>query len=388
MEPPIGNKAMISTIIDSIVQIVISAWDVLLDSSPYIIFGFLVAGLLKAFIPNDLVQRHLGEGRISSIFKASLLGIPIPLCSCGVLPAAAGIREQGAGKGAVSSFMISTPETGVDSIAITYALLDPLMTVFRPVAAFFTAVTTGLAVHVTDRERKTPKPSLTPLQTLPTNTCSCEDDCCAVPEAKQKASIKTRIQSGMRFSFGDLLEDIGSWLLIGVLLAGMIEVVLSPELIDAYLGNEIVSMLLMVAVATPLYVCATASTPIAAALVLKGLSPGAALVFLMAGPATNVATITVVARVIGKKAAAIYVASILICSLAMGWVVNLIYRMSGLDIQTWITGNTTESHGIIAYGSTLVLLLLIGRGFKNRVTDWGLRLKNRFRSTTENIHLR
>lgn len=139
-------------------QIVSSAWHVLLESSPYVIFGFTVAGLLKAFLPDNLVSRHLGTGRISSIFKAALIGIPLPLCSCGVLPAAAGLKEQGADKGAVTSFMISTPETGVDSIAITYALLDPLMTFFRPFSAFLTAVITGIGVKVIDplHEKETP----------------------------------------------------------------------------------------------------------------------------------------------------------------------------------------------------------------------------------------
>lgn len=148
------------SVLNTATQILFSFWAVLLDSSPFILFGFLVAGLLKAFIPNDLISRHLGGGRFSSVLKSSLVGIPIPLCSCGVLPAAAGMKEQGAGKGAVASFMISTPETGVDSIAITYALLDPLMTVIRPVAAFLTAITTGLLVNLADKESAPESPHL------------------------------------------------------------------------------------------------------------------------------------------------------------------------------------------------------------------------------------
>jgi uncharacterized protein len=132
-------------------EVLQSAWEVLLDSSPYVIFGFLVAGLLKAFLPDNLVAKHLGKGKTAGIFKSALVGIPLPLCSCGVLPAAAGLKEQGAGKGAISSFMISTPETGVDSIAITYALLDPIMAIIRPVSAFITAISTGLFINLTDR---------------------------------------------------------------------------------------------------------------------------------------------------------------------------------------------------------------------------------------------
>ena len=170
----------------------------------------------------------------------------------------------------------------------------------------------------------------------------------------------------MKFAFGDLLDDIGSWLMLGVLLAGLIGVFLSPGLIEAYLGDGILSMLIMLVVATPLYVCATASTPIAAALVMKGLSPGAALVFLLAGPATNVATLTVVSKLLGKKTALIYLISILINSLLFGVLVNFIYDFSGLSIQSWISSGGEESHGVIAYISTLMLLFLIFKGFVSK----------------------
>ena len=145
-------------IISFTLALISSAWDILLDSSPFIILGFLVAGFLKAFLSADFVSKHLGKGKASSVLKSSLVGIPIPLCSCGVLPAAAGLKEQGASQGAVASFMISTPETGVDSVAITYALLDPVMTVFRPLAAFFTAITTGLLVNLLDSKSE-PEPA-------------------------------------------------------------------------------------------------------------------------------------------------------------------------------------------------------------------------------------
>ena len=170
----------------------------------------------------------------------------------------------------------------------------------------------------------------------------------------------------MKFAFGELLDDIGSWLMLGVLLAGLIGVFVSPGLIEAYLGDGILSMLIMLAVATPLYVCATASTPIAAALVMKGLSPGAALVFLLAGPATNVATLTVVSKLLGKKTTAIYLVSILINSLLFGLLVNVIYDFSGLSIQSWVNYGSAENHGLIAYTSTLVLLFLVLKGFSSK----------------------
>lgn len=176
-----------------------------------------------------------------------------------------------------------------------------------------------------------------------------------------------KFTGGMKFAFGELLDDIGSWLMVGVLLAGLIGVFLSPGMIETYLGDGIVSMLLMLVLATPLYVCATASTPIAAALVLKGLSPGAALVFLLAGPATNVATMTVVSKLLGKKTMLIYLTSILISSLLFGMLVNFIYEVSGLSIQGWISSGSGESHGMIAYAATLILLLLLLKGYMTKL---------------------
>lgn len=344
--------------IDILTGVIGSSWGVLLDSAFFVLFGFFISGLLKAFLPDDLIRRHLGGNRLSAVIKASLAGIPIPLCSCGVLPTAAGLKEQGAGNGAVTSFMISTPETGVDSIAITYALLDPLMTVLRPVTAFFSAILTGVAVHFWGTEEKA-------ALKMADGSCDCGCGCRTVERAAR--SKLQRFRDGMRFAFDDLLNDIGPWLILGVVLAGLIGVFISPGMIEGYLGGGLFSMLAMLVVATPMYVCATASTPIAAALVLKGLSPGAALVFLLAGPATNVATMTVVSRLLGKRTALIYVGSILLSSLLCGLAVNRVYDWSGLSIKAWHATTGVESHGIVAYLSTVVLLLLISRGFWRKV---------------------
>lgn len=344
-------------------EVLAAVWEILLESSLFVLFGFFVAGLLKGFIPDDFVQRHLGGRRKSGILKASLFGIPIPLCSCGVIPAAAGLRKQGAGKGAVTSFMISTPETGVDSMAVTYALLDPIMTVVRPVAAFLTATCTGLLVHFFDKDVPAkPLESSGPAVSFPMASCSSEDCGCEEHGAEEIRTIFVawrKFRKGMSFAFGNLLSDIGPWLLLGIGLAGIITVTLSPEFIASYLGDGLLSMLIMIVLATPLYVCATASTPIAAALALKGLSPGAALVFLLAGPATNVATITVVAKLLGRKVAIIYVGSIMFCSLALGLFVNWIYIRLGLNIAGWVAGGEHSTHGLLYTVSALVLVLLI-----------------------------
>jgi uncharacterized membrane protein YraQ (UPF0718 family) len=339
--------------IETVLNIITACWDILLESSMFILFGFFIAGLLKAFIPNDFIQKHLGNGKMSSVLKSSLFGVPIPLCSCGVIPAAAGLREQGASKGATASFLISTPETGVDSIAVTYALLDPVMTVIRPVAAFFTALITGIGVNLLDKTPPTPKPMAFAM--APT----CKGKCACGTEEKEKKTIGMKLKEGMRFAFGDLLEDIGPWLLLGISLAGVITVYISPRFIEAYLGDGLFAMLVMIALSTPLYVCATASTPIAAALALKGLSPGAALVFLLAGPATNMATITVVSKLLGKKTMVIYLSAIVICSLVMGLLVNEIYGFLGLDITAWVQSQTHEHHGPVAVLAAVGLLFLI-----------------------------
>lgn len=279
--------------------------------------------------------------------------------------------------------MISTPETGVDSIAVTYALLDPVMTVMRPVAAFITASVTGLLVNLFDSEPApdpqklaTPGPgTLLPMATVaPVGDNTAERGCCSTEHYDQTqpplARMWDKLRRGMSFSFGTLLTEIGPWLMLGILLAALITLFLSPQFIESYLGDGVFSMLIMIGLATPLYVCATASTPIAAALALKGLSPGAALVFLMAGPATNMATITVVARLLGRKTAAIYVISIVICSLGLGLAVNWLYFGLGLSITGWVSGEHQHTHGMIYVISAIILLLLIVKPWIVKIYAW------------------
>ena len=347
-------------IIDAFTAVLLASWNVLLESAPFVLLGFFVAGLLKAFLPDDFVARHLGGGSMASIFKAAAMGVPIPLCSCGVLPAAAGLKKQGAGNGAVTSFLISTPETGVDSVAVSWALLDPLMTVIRPVVAFFTAVAAGIAVSFTDRHFRSERPETAMAPAAePQNACT--SGCCCSHKEPEPEGLAPKFINGMRFAFGDLLKDIGGWLFFGVLLAGVISVFLSPEIVSRYLSNEYLSMLLMLAISVPLYVCATASTPIAAALALKGISPGAALVFLLAGPATNAAAITVIAKLIGRRATVVYVAVIVAMSFLAGIAVNALYGALGIDITGWLAASAHEEGGLVAMLSAVALILLVVR---------------------------
>ncbi|GAB4276991.1 MAG: SO_0444 family Cu/Zn efflux transporter [Deferrisomatales bacterium] len=303
------------------------SWHILVESAPYLLFGFLAAGLLHGFVSTGYVERHLGQSRIGSVVKAALFGIPLPLCSCGVLPAALGLRKKGASKGATLSFLVSTPETGVDSIALTYALMDPLMTVFRPLAAFVTAVLAGVSENLFGR-------GAAAAPGAPTPSCGCGD-------APAQGPLLGRVREGLRYAFVDLLGELAPWLGAGILLAGLISAWVPEEVVGAYLGEGLTPLLVMLAVGIPLYICATASTPIAAALVLKGLSPGAALVFLLAGPATNVASLTALSRTLGPGATGRYLAAIAVGALGMGLGVDAAYRALGLTAQA-VAGAASE----------------------------------------------
>ena len=339
---------------DFLTRFIHETWHIFTDAAPYVIFGFLAAGLIRALLPEDAVARHLGGGSLSAVVKASLLGIPLPLCSCGVIPAAIGLRRQGAGRGPSAAFLVSTPESGVDSIAITWALLDPVMTVVRPIAAFITGTLTGMLIGALPEEK-------TELD-IELGACGCADNCCESAGA-QKQPLLSRVIDGTRYAFGELLKDIGGWLLLGVLIAGLVATLVPDGFFAMLFEYQAASLVLMLLVGIPLYMCASASTPIAAALVLKGLSPGAALVFLLAGPATNVATLTVVARFWGRKATLVYLGVIAICSLLLGWLVNELYAWANLDIGRWVT--TSEAHAVSAWGhlTALLLLALVGRAF-------------------------
>ena len=339
--------------------ILAECWEILAESAPYVLFGFFAAGVLKALLPEEAVARHLGKNSAASVLKASLLGIPLPLCSCGVIPAAVGLRRQGASKGASAAFLVSVPETGVDSIAITWALLDPVMTVVRPVASFITATVTGLLINRLPEDA--PEPTGTGSR-KDAGSCGCAATC---SEAENSPEIRTllgrRLRNGLAYAFGELLGDIGKWLLLGIAIAGVIAYFVPDDFFTRYLGSELLSLLIMLVVGIPLYICASASTPVAAALVLKGLSPGAALVFLLAGPATNAATITVVTRYFGRAATIIYLGSIALCSLALGWLTNRLYAWSGLDITRWVSEVGAAADSPMMVTAALVLLLLLAR---------------------------
>ena len=343
--------------------VVEASWLLLLDSSVYILFGILVAGLLKVFLNPETVAKHLGSGRFSSVIKAALIGVPLPLCSCGVLPAAVSLKKQGANKGATTAFLISTPESGVDSIAISYALLDPIMTVIRPVAAFITAVAAGFIENIIDWPKA--MAPVFPDISYPVEEQGGTDETSTPDIPATHRGKWTKILAGMRYALVDVWGDIAIWFFAGLLIAGMIMALIPNEFMTRWLDGGFSSMLVMLVIGIPLYICATASTPVAAALILKGVSPGAALVFLLVGPATNITSLAVLVGILGKKSTLRYLFILSSCAILFGLAVDQLYRMAGISPQA-VIGEAAE---LIPYGAKLggaiMLLLLSIQPFSN-----------------------
>jgi hypothetical protein len=255
-----------------------------------------------------------------------------------VLPAAASLKKQGANNGATTAFLISTPESGVDSISITYALLDPIMTVARPLAAFVTALVAGFLENILHRPKAGIDLKIAPAGQF--DSCCDGTDCSAEGENNHHTFFK-KVKSGLGYAVTEIWADLAVSFFIGIALAGLITVVVPDNIIATYLDGGINSMLLMLLVGVPLYICATASTPIAAALILKGVSPGTALVFLLVGPATNITSLSVVVRLLGKRATARYLASIVVVSVLCGLALDAVYSSMGISAQA-IVGQATE----------------------------------------------
>jgi uncharacterized protein len=366
---------------NGMLEILTESWELLRESSVYVLFGIFVSGLMRVFVRPEAVSRHLGKGKVRSVLKASALGVPIPLCSCGVLPAAVSLKRQGASNGATTAFLISTPESGVDSIALTYALLDPVMTVARPVAAFATAAVAGIAENMlgTEKDEKSVQPDL---------HCTV-DNCCdgvdCLPEVhKSHHTFFEKLKAGFSYALFELWEDIASWFLLGLVLAGVITALIPSDLLAKHLGGGLPAMLIMLAVGIPLYICATASTPIAAALILKGVSPGAALVFLLAGPATNVTSLTVLFGLLGKRATAIYLASIAVVSVACGLALDQVYAFFGISAQA-VAGQAAEIIPLwVQVAGALALLAMSAGPVYRTLRSWVGRLRGQPHAETCN----
>ncbi len=340
--------------LDSLMQFVAASWLVLGQMAPYLLFGFLVAGVLSVCISPAWVERHLGGRGMKPVLAASLFGVPLPLCSCGVIPVSASIRRHGASRAATSSFLLSTPQTGVDSIFITYALLGTVFAVFRPVAALITGIIGGALVLIfgeADEVKETNRAKEID-QTKP-NTCS--ESCCA---GKKEGG---KIRKALHYGLVVLPRDIGPALLVGILIAGAIGAFVPENQLGPYMGRGIVSILILMVAGVPVYVCATASVPIAAGFMHMGASPGAALAFLIAGPATNTATLTTVWKVLGRRTAAIYLVSIAISAIACGLFLDWLIPAAGAALpRLGQHAHEMAESGWFFQVSAVVLLAVIG----------------------------
>lgn len=404
-----------------------SLWMLLLDTGVWLIAGLLLAGVVHVLIPRSVLSRHLSGGGLGPIVKASLLGIPLPLCSCSVIPVAAGLRASGASKGASAAFAISTPQTGEESIPLTWALFGPVYAFTRPVVAVLTAFTAGWlidrlvgesprarAVKPTPAKKACCEParSITPAPTAgssgvssanapccagstieahpsmaaftmpiggtssaeppsPASCCAGEKaatpSCCASESSSDKPA--ERALEIVRYGFGTLLRDLAPWLGIGLVLSALVAAAVPQGWIESTIGTGLVPMLLMLLVGLPLYVCATSTTPLAYTLVVAGLSPGAALVLLMAGPATNAATMSWVLKDLGARALAIYLATIASFAVAAGWIFDATLRGA---VRLAEHGATHQHHAVTlvqsigAVGFAAVLLWALARRYLPR----------------------
>ena len=290
---------------DWIQHLLFETWDILLEMSPYLVLGFFLAGLLSVIVRQDQIERWLGKRSLGSVIKASILGVPLPLCSCGVIPVTSSLYQRGASKGATTSFLTSTPQTGIDSILATAGLIGPFFAWFRVGVALISGVIAGLIVDLFEKDSSKHE------RLEPQNVTS------------ESRSGGEKLKAIFIYGFYTLPQDIGKTLILGIVLAGLLSAVLPENWGESYLSNPWLTYLAVTMIAIPLYVCSTGSIPIAFALLASGVSPGAALVFLIAGPATNVATITTLYKMLGRRTISIYLISIIGISWLSGWLLDL-----------------------------------------------------------------
>ncbi|MCO4782627.1 MAG: SO_0444 family Cu/Zn efflux transporter [Candidatus Cloacimonetes bacterium] len=364
-----------------------------LDASPYLLMGFVIAGLIKALISEEFIQKLLGKNDVQTVALASLIGAPVPLCSCGVIPVVQGIKKQGASKGATIAFLVSTPETGVDSVAMTYGMMGPVMAILRPIYAILTAFFAGVVELLLFKDedikeqtssccsKKIEEPEISEPKLVEKKSCcpssknleesntnkdvpdkaieveATSDSCCPskkkVVEEKpsccaskksgvNKVTFVSKIMDGLKYSFTNLLSDISPTLLFGFVLGGIITSLLSEDLVKHYFNGGVSGYIAIVLLSVPMYICATSSTPIAAAFMMKGMSPGTALVFLMAGPATNFTSLSILSKIFGFKSIVSYLSVIIVSSIVFGLLTDYLILIKLFEIT--LSSNLTHHH--------------------------------------------
>jgi uncharacterized membrane protein YraQ (UPF0718 family) len=342
-------------------------WAVFLDTAFWLLLGLLAAGLIKSYISEDTMRRWVGGSGIAAVSRAALFGAPLPLCSCGVLPAAIGLRRSGASREATVSFLISTPETSVDSVAVTYALMGPFMAVYRPIAAVTSAVITGLMTAlvnnevVTEAHAEAAACSSHDSGKAEQSCCSATGEsaatssCCAAePVAAEKPG---RLFSAIRYAATELLDDISTWMAVGIVIAGVMLTYIPPDWLAQW-GSGLLAMLVMLVVGIPMYICAVASTPVAAGLIVAGVSPGVALVFLLVGPATNIAGLALISKELGVRVTVVYLAGLSVVSIAMGLLLEYLLQTTTWQVDVRLGEANMMLPVLLSWGSAILLLIL------------------------------
>ncbi len=342
------------------------------EVAPWLLFGLLAAGLVKAWMPEDVIARWLGGRGAAPIVRGALVGAPLPLCSCSVIPVALGLRRNGASKPATVSFLVATPETGVDSIILSWSLLGPFMTIVRPVTAILSAVFSGFMTLFFEKDQQ--RPNTPPVAERPSTGGGCKSSCCGgaksapEPVAITPPSHWKRTRDGIDYAMTNLWDDIAPWITGGIFLTALVQTWIAPGDLNQWVDGSWLAMLTMVLASMPIYVCATASTPMAAAMIYSGLTPGMALAFLIAGPATNLAPLGLIKKELGWRTLAAYLSGIAISAIGLGLATDLI-------AQTWNLGPTPENILVpdgeealiptwLAAASTLILILLSLRSLR------------------------
>ncbi len=332
-------------------NIAAATWEVYLLASPFILLGLATAGLVHVLIPKDRIAKWLGKPGLGSTAKAALIGIPLPLCSCAVIPVTMELSRKGASREASLAFMVSTPETGVDSILLTYGLMGPVMAVARPVAALFTSFVASVASMIwpqPDQPRdSSPDPE-------PAESC-----CDPEPVGNAHESRATR---ALRYGFVEMVDEIGFWLVAGLVVTGVITALVPEEAVQTIVGTGPRALVTLLILGIPLYMCASASTPIAAALLLKGISPGAAIVFLLAGPATNASALVLIARFFGRRFLALFLVSVAGSTLAFGWLLDYFLNHTSLEVVPRLVEPEAHQAGWIGIASAVALGVLLIAG--------------------------
>ncbi len=341
---------------NTLFSIFYQAWSLTIEMAPYLLLGFLAAGFLHVFIPIDIIGRHLGRESVPSVFKASLFGVPIPLCSCGVLPVAASIRKSGASKSATLSFLITTPVTGVDSLMATWALLGWAFTIIRLITSIIIGFVSGFIMIFIFKMNNN--------QAVDDIDDSCDvSSCCGSECAPKDAATKStetkfiaNLKKALHYAFVELPGSFSGSLLFGLILAGIISYLLPPELVKQHLGAGILGIITATLIAIPLYVCSTGSIPIAAAMIATGFSPGAALAFLIAGPATNTIAILTIKKLLGKMAIFVYISTIFIGAIGFGLILDF-FNIQWLAVS--IMSHMDHGYSLFKIICAVILLAII-----------------------------